>query len=86
VAAHDTFALLANRARARFDRIDQPNMRRRLAAIEAELADFCIATVQGAMLLGRIKRDSHPVEAIVEEALAHVKRYADASTGSSTVH
>jgi len=48
-------------------------------ANEDRLADFCIATVQGAMLLGRIKRDSRPVDAIVEEALAHTKRYAAAA-------
>jgi hypothetical protein len=33
------------------------------------------------MLLGRIKRDSRPVDAIIEEALAHVKRYAAAGKG-----
>jgi TetR/AcrR family transcriptional repressor of nem operon len=40
------------------------------------MADFCIATIQGAMLMGRIKRDSQPVEAIVQEALTHLKRYS----------
>jgi len=33
---------------------------------------------KAAILLGRIKRKSRPVEAIVEEALAHLKRYAAA--------
>jgi TetR/AcrR family transcriptional regulator, transcriptional repressor for nem operon len=45
-------------------------------ADEGRMADFCIATVQGAMLLGKIKRDSQPVETTVREALAHLKRYA----------
>jgi hypothetical protein len=44
------------------------------------------STAQGAMLLGGIKRDSRPVDAIVEEALAHVKRCAAASKGLPSVH
>jgi hypothetical protein len=40
-------------------------------ANEDRLEDFCISTVQGAMLPGRIKRDSHPVEAIVKKARGH---------------
>jgi TetR/AcrR family transcriptional repressor of nem operon len=40
------------------------------------LADFCIATIQGALLLGKVSRDSRPAEAAVQEALAHLKRYA----------
>jgi hypothetical protein len=39
------------------------------------MADFCIAAVQGAMLMGKIKRDSQPVEAALREALTHLKRY-----------
>jgi len=45
-------------------------------ANEEQLANFCIATIQGAMLLGKIKRNSQPAEAIVYEAVAHLKRYA----------
>ena len=45
-------------------------------ADEGRMADFCIAAIQGAMLLGKIKRDSQPVETTVREALAHLKRYA----------
>lgn len=45
-------------------------------ANEERMADFCIATIQGAMLLGKIKRDSKRAEAIVVEAVAHLKRYA----------
>jgi AcrR family transcriptional regulator len=44
-------------------------------ADEDQMADFCIATIQGAMLMGKIKRDSQPVEAAVREALAHLKRH-----------
>jgi AcrR family transcriptional regulator len=45
-------------------------------ANEEQLANFCIATIQGAMLLGKIKRNSQPAEAIVCEAVAHLKRHA----------
>src|SRR5215468_7424917 len=39
------------------------------------LADFCIATVQGAMLMGKIERSSRPVETTVAETLSHLRRY-----------
>jgi AcrR family transcriptional regulator len=38
------------------------------------LADFCIATVQGAMLLGKIERSSRPVETTVAHALKYLRR------------
>jgi len=44
-------------------------------ANEERMADFCIAVIQGAMLMGKIKRDSQPVETTVREALTHLKRY-----------
>jgi len=40
------------------------------------LADYCIAIVQGAMLMGKIKRSSQLVEKLVGEALHHVRRLA----------
>src|SRR5207248_1899568 len=45
-------------------------------ADEERLADFCIATIQGAMLMGKIMRSSQLVETTVRETLAHVNRYA----------
>ncbi|HEX2715946.1 MAG TPA: TetR/AcrR family transcriptional regulator [Candidatus Acidoferrales bacterium] len=39
------------------------------------MADFCIASMQGAMLVGKIKRSSQTVETTVREALAHLKSY-----------
>jgi AcrR family transcriptional regulator len=45
-------------------------------ANEEQMADFCIATIQGAMLLGKIKRNSRTVETTVREALAHLKHFA----------
>ncbi|HWT83099.1 MAG TPA: TetR/AcrR family transcriptional regulator, partial [Candidatus Methylomirabilis sp.] len=46
------------------------------SANEDALADFCIATVQGAMLVGKIKRNSQLVETTIREALSHLRRFA----------
>jgi AcrR family transcriptional regulator len=45
-------------------------------ADEERMADFCIAAVQGAMLLGKVRRDSEAVESMIREALMHLERYA----------
>ena len=45
-------------------------------ANEEYLAAFCITTLQGAMLMGKIERNSRPVEIAFREALMHLKRYA----------
>ena len=42
------------------------------------LADFCIAAVQGAMLMGKLKRRSEPVETTIREALAHLASHVPA--------
>jgi AcrR family transcriptional regulator len=49
---------------------------------ENTLADFCIAAVQGAMLMGKIKRSSRLVEATLREALEHVRHPASTQTSS----
>jgi hypothetical protein len=41
------------------------------------LADFCIAAMQGAMLMGKIKRSSQTVEATVREILQHLKAHSE---------
>lgn len=46
------------------------------AAKENQLADFCLAALQGAMLLGKIKRDRELVETTSRAALAHLKGFA----------
>jgi AcrR family transcriptional regulator len=43
-------------------------------ADEEALADFCIAAVQGAMLMGKIRRSAVPVERAVAQALRHVRQ------------
>jgi len=40
-----------------------------------ELSDFCIAAIQGAMLMGKIKRSSLTAESTARQALAHLKGY-----------
>jgi TetR/AcrR family transcriptional repressor of nem operon len=45
-------------------------------ANEEELADFSIVMIQGGMLMGKIKRDSRPVEMAVREGLAYLRRFA----------
>jgi TetR/AcrR family transcriptional regulator, transcriptional repressor for nem operon len=45
-------------------------------ANEQHLAAFCVAAIQGALLMGKIERNSQPVEVAVREALMHLKRYA----------
>jgi AcrR family transcriptional regulator len=42
---------------------------------EESLADFCIALIQGAMLMGKIKRKSRPAETTVHEAMRHLQSY-----------
>jgi len=51
---------------------------RRLApnADPDQLADFCLAMIQGAMLMGKVKRSSRLVESVVGEAMSHLKTYA----------
>ena len=41
-----------------------------------DLADFCIAVAQGAMLVGKVKRDAGLVEATFRQALAHLKAHS----------
>ena len=40
-----------------------------------DLADFCIAVIQGAMLMAKVNRDSKPAEITVGEAISHLKHY-----------
>lgn len=48
-------------------------------ADEGRLADFCLTTIQGATLVGKVKRSPQPVEASFKEALAHLRQYIIAS-------
>ena len=68
------FEVVKNKLAAFFVR---EKAKRRLArqASPENMADFCIATIQGAMLMGKIKRNSQTVETTVQEAVAHLKGY-----------
>lgn len=44
-------------------------------AREDDLADFCVAMIQGAMLLGKVKRNSGLVETTVRETMLHLRGY-----------
>lgn len=68
------FEVVKNRLAAFF--IQEKAKGRLVRKADAErMADFCIATVQGAMLMGKIKRSSQTVETTAREALAHLKGY-----------
>jgi|SRR5215471_7984416 len=69
------FEILKNKLSAFFIK-EKAQGRLSAEADENRMADFCIATLQGAMLLGKIKRDARPVEATLKEALLHLRRYA----------
>ena len=43
-------------------------------ADETSYADFCIATIEGALLIGKVKRDSNVAEAVVAHALQYLER------------
>lgn len=41
---------------------------------EEALADYCLGVVQGAMLMGKIKRSRQATEVVVREALVHLRQ------------
>ena len=69
------FEVMKNKLAAFFVR-EKATLRLSKEAKEDQLADFCIAAVQGAMLLGKIHRSSQAAEASIREALVHLRRYA----------
>jgi TetR/AcrR family transcriptional repressor of nem operon len=71
------FEVIRNKLAAFFIR-EKAAGRLQPGAREHELADFCLATVEGAMLMGRISRSSAVVEATIEEALIHLRSYIPA--------
>jgi TetR/AcrR family transcriptional regulator, transcriptional repressor for nem operon len=69
------FEVIKNKLAAFFVKEKAKGRLARRASAE-NMADFCIATIQGAMLMGKIKRSSQTVETTVEEAVAHLKSYS----------
>jgi AcrR family transcriptional regulator len=70
------FEVIRNKLAAFFIR-EKAKGRLAAGADENRLADLCISAVQGAMLMGRVRRESRPVEAAVREVLIHLRRYAE---------
>ena len=60
---------------ARFFRTEKIFGRLEPNANEESLADFCISTLQGAMLVGKVRRDAEFAEAAIREALKHLRSY-----------
>ena len=50
------------------------------AADVEQLANFCVATIQGALLTGKARRNCRCVESIFEDLLMHLKRYVKGPT------
>jgi TetR/AcrR family transcriptional regulator, transcriptional repressor for nem operon len=68
------FEVMKNKLAAFF--LQQKAQGRLMKAVDPDqMADFCIASIQGGMLVGKIKRSSQTVEKTAQEALAHVKSY-----------
>jgi TetR/AcrR family transcriptional regulator, transcriptional repressor for nem operon len=81
------FEIVKNKLRSFFIR-EKAQGRLTTEADEDRLADFCIAAIQGAMLMGKIKRSALPVEAAVREALMHLRsrmKLPPPENGGSTV-
>lgn len=60
---------------ARFFRTEKRCGRLEPSADPERLADFCISTLQGAMLVGKVQRDSRFADAAIGEGLKHLRSY-----------
>jgi len=77
------FEVVKNKLAAFFIR-EKAKGRLVVEADEEELADFCLATVQGAMLMGKIRHSAESVESTVLQALAYLKTFTrDDADGSA---
>jgi TetR/AcrR family transcriptional regulator, transcriptional repressor for nem operon len=47
--------------------------RLRRGVVPGELADFCLTSIQGGMLLGKVMRDAGPVEHAVRQSMARIR-------------
>jgi TetR/AcrR family transcriptional regulator, transcriptional repressor for nem operon len=68
------FEVIKNKLAAFFLRQKATGKLARRAEPEA-LAEFCIASIQGAMLMGKIKRSRQTVETTAQQALAHLRSH-----------
>jgi AcrR family transcriptional regulator len=72
------FEVVRNKLAAFFVR-EKARRRLRPNADEIALADFCITSIQGAMLLGKIRRDRKTVDRAIDQALAHLSTFRNRS-------
>jgi AcrR family transcriptional regulator len=66
---------LVKRKLATFFIEEKAKGRLRARANTERMAHFCVAAVQGAMLMGKVDRSSRPVEEVAREAIAHLRSY-----------
>jgi AcrR family transcriptional regulator len=66
---------LVRRRLATFFIEEKAKGRLRARANTERMAHFCVAAVQGAMLMGKVERSSRPVEEVAREAIAHLRSY-----------
>jgi len=66
---------LVKRKLATFFIEEKAKGRLRARANTERMAHFCVAAVQGAMLMGKVDRSSRPVEEVAQEAIAHLRSY-----------
>ena len=66
---------LVRRRLATFFIEEKAKGRLRARANTERMAHFCVAAVQGAMLMGKVDRSSRPVEEVAREAIAHLRSY-----------
>ena len=66
---------LVKRKLATFFIEEKAKGRLRARANTERMAHFCVAAVQGAMLMGKVERSSRPVEEVAREAIAHLRSY-----------
>jgi TetR/AcrR family transcriptional regulator, transcriptional repressor for nem operon len=73
------FDLMLARLESFFSREKVAGRLARNADVE-QLANFCVAIIQGAMLTGKIRGNFHGVESTFEDLLGHLKRYSQVPT------
>jgi len=76
------FQVIKNKLAAFFIR-EKAKGRLSPAADEEQLANFCLATLQGAMMIGKVQRSSQPVEITISEALKHIEQYLTSPSASA---
>lgn len=79
------FDLVADRLAA-FFKAEKASNRVSGEANEKHMADFCIATAQGATLIGKITRDSRPVESAIRMALARLEHSSGTQETAESLH